>query len=168
MPRNTQVKGKTPKLLQEAAELFRAIQAFDEATFAIWGLRFPAALCKPLQGAEKQPSFWGVSRSCPLPSRDLAGEIVIYISFTVCSVQAGSPFVEVKTLGISTRDQVSFSTNGERLETRPEEEAAKRIIVMTADVCTVLRFPENSCVHFPPPPSGVGKALYFRGERDEA
>lgn len=35
MPRNTQVKGKTPKRLQDAAELFRAIQAFDEATFAI-------------------------------------------------------------------------------------------------------------------------------------
>lgn len=76
--------------------------------------------------------------------------------------------MEVKTLGISTRDQVSFSTNGERLETRPEEETAKRIVVMTADVCTVLRFPENSCVHFPPPPSGVGKTLCFRGERDEA
>lgn len=57
--------------------------------------------------------------------------------------------MEAKTLRISTRGQVSFSTNGKRLGTRPEEEAAKRAVVMTADAYTVLRFPENSCVHFP-------------------
>lgn len=72
-----------------------------------------------------------------------------FASANGCTEQSWSPFVETRILGISTRGQVSFSTNGERLETQPEEEAAKRIVVMNADACTAVRFPENSVYTFP-------------------